>query len=158
MSTVHVTQVESPAQADTQFLPRQDKAALKLASVDRRLVAYLVDGLFLSVLGGLAGAIGGVVDSGIWVAFWSLLVPFLVGVIYFVRPYSTSGQTWGKRLVGIRVVSIDGSPLSLGKGILRWLGYFVSALPFDLGYLWAIWDKDKQAWHDKMAGTIVVKE
>jgi uncharacterized RDD family membrane protein YckC len=158
MNTVHATQVETPAQTDTQFLPRQDKAARKLATVDRRLVAFVVDGLFLAVLGGLTGAIGGLVNSETWVAFWSMLVPALVGIIYYVRPYSTTGQTWGKRLLGIRVVSIDGSPLTLGKGILRWLGYFVSGLPLDLGYLWAIWDKDKQTWHDKIAGTIVVKE
>jgi uncharacterized RDD family membrane protein YckC len=78
-------------------------------------LAYLVDGLILAVLGGFAGAIGGLVDSGIWVAFWSLLVPSLVGVFYFVHPYSTSGQTWGKHLVGIRVVSIDGSRCPWGK-------------------------------------------
>ncbi len=60
-------------------------------------------------------------------------------------------------IMGIKVVSVDGGPVSVGKAFVRWIGYFVSAIVFCLGFLWIIWDKEKQGWHDKIAGTYVVK-
>jgi uncharacterized RDD family membrane protein YckC len=60
-------------------------------------------------------------------------------------------------LIGIKVVSTDGSPITIGKAVLRYIGYIVSSLIFCLGFLWVIWDADKQGWHDKIAGTYVVK-
>ncbi len=81
---------------------------------------------------------------------------WLVISAYFIWFYSTTGQTLGKRWLGIKVVSIDGSPLNWRKGLLRYLGSFLSDFSFSLGYLWSIWDTDKQAWHDKLAGTRVV--
>lgn len=47
---------------------------------------------------------------------------------------------------------------STGKLILRYLGYFVSTIFFCLGFLWIAFDKRKQGWHDKIAGTVVIKE
>jgi uncharacterized RDD family membrane protein YckC len=57
------------------------------------------------------------------------------------------------------VVKTDGSPLTVGGAIVRYVGYIVDSIIFGLpiGYLWAAFDKDKQAWHDKMAGTYVIK-
>jgi len=40
--------------------------------------------------------------------------------------------------------------------IIRYIGYIPSALIFLLGLIWVVWDKKKQAWHDKMAGTVVI--
>lgn len=69
------------------------------------------------------------------------------------------GLTPGKYLVGEQVVDhLDGAQPGIGKMLLREvLGKWVSGLLFGLGYLWAIWDKDGQAWHDKIAGTVVIK-
>lgn len=157
MNTVHATQVETPAHADTQFLPDQSMASRTLASVDRRFVAYAVDVVILACLNFVVIIIGAVSGSETWATLF-MIAAYVIPFAYYVRAYSTNGQTWGKRLLGIRVVSLDGSPLTLGKGILRVIGYMVSGIPLDLGFLWAIWDKDKQTWHDKIAGTIVVKE
>jgi hypothetical protein len=81
----------------------------------------------------------------------------LIPAVYYAWAYSTSGQTSGKSLLGIKVVSIDGSSLDWRKGILRYVGYILSGIPLCLGFLWSIWDPDKQAWHDKIAGTCVVR-
>jgi uncharacterized RDD family membrane protein YckC len=50
-----------------------------------------------------------------------------------------------------------GEKPTLKQWILRYLGYFVSLIPLGMGYFWVAFDKRKQGWHDKMAGTIVVQ-
>ncbi len=122
----------------------------------RRWIAYSLDmwiiGLFLRAgFYIIEAANPGSISGG------SLTFVILGGaVLYYVWPYSSGGQTLGKKLLGIRVISIDGSPLNWRKGLLRTLGCGISDISFLLGYLWAIWDPDKQAWHDKIAGTTVV--
>lgn len=72
---------------------------------------------------------------------------------------NATGQSLGKKLLGIRIVQdTDGSAPGWGRGLGRTIGYFISSVPFGLGYLWALWDPRKQAWHDKMVGTVVVRE
>ncbi|MBI3620051.1 RDD family protein [Candidatus Roizmanbacteria bacterium] len=70
------------------------------------------------------------------------------------------GATPGKKLLGIKIVKADGEKLTYPVAIIRYIGYLVSAVTiffFEIGYLWIIWDKKKQAFHDKIAGTVVVK-
>lgn len=71
----------------------------------------------------------------------------------------SKGMTPGKWLLGEKVVEkLSGNYPGFWRMILReFIGKFVSALVFGLGFFWAIWDKDGQAWHDKIAGTVVVK-
>lgn len=67
--------------------------------------------------------------------------------------------TPGKLLLGCHVVdAITHKPLKLGQAILRYVAYFISILPLCLGFFWIIWDKRKQGFHDKIAGTVVVLE
>ena len=69
-----------------------------------------------------------------------------------------NGQTLGKMVFGMRVVKKNGRRISVLDALLRnVLGYTVSQI-FMLGYIWAFADREKQAWHDKMAGTVVVDE
>ena len=65
------------------------------------------------------------------------------------------GQTIGKMLVGIRVVSADGEPVAFGAALLRFAGYLASLLPFGVGFLMAGLRRDKRALHDLLAGTRV---
>jgi len=46
--------------------------------------------------------------------------------------------------------------MSYGIAFLRWVSYFISALPLYIGFVWAAFDGKKQAWHDKIAGTVVI--
>ena len=137
-----------------------------------RLGASIIDSILLSVpsnvLYGLAdvGRGGFTVSSDLSVlgatsgAFW--LIWFLniaIGFAYYGYLEGTSGQTLGKRICGITVV--DGDSLQPGIGVLRGMGRhlasFLSQLICLLGYLWMLWDPQKQTWHDKMARTKVVK-
>jgi uncharacterized RDD family membrane protein YckC len=67
------------------------------------------------------------------------------------------GQTPGKQLLGIRVVSFDtGGPIGYGRGFIRMVGRYLSAVVIYIGYLWMLWDPEKQCWHDKLASDVVV--
>ncbi|MDP9419112.1 MAG: RDD family protein [Actinomycetota bacterium] len=87
-----------------------------------------------------------------------LVLSFAVSFLYYgFFEGGPSGQTVGKKVLDIRVVrSIDGGPLGWGTALLRHLSSYLSALPFALGYLWMLWDREKQTWHDKLSATVVV--
>ena len=88
----------------------------------------------------------------------------MLGLFYFVWTTARSGQTWGKRLMGIKVIRSDGSPPGWGRSIVRYpLGFGIElallyVLVGFLAWLWPLWDNDRQAWHDKMAKTYVVRK
>ena len=86
-----------------------------------------------------------------------LWLGLIVSVLYFVGYWAKSGQTIGKSMLGIKIVGMDGSTLSWGKALLRYIGYLVSGLVLSLGFLWLAFDRKRQGWHDKIAGTIVVQ-
>jgi len=67
--------------------------------------------------------------------------------------------TPGKLFFGCYVVDREtGEPINLLQGFIRYLSYLVSAIPLGLGFFWIAWDKKKQGFHDKIAGTLVVRE
>jgi len=77
-------------------------------------------------------------------------------IIYFTVFHAWKGQTLGKMLMGIKVVSTGDEFISLGAAFLRWAGYMISAIPLGAGFLWAAVDKDHCAWHDRLARTKVI--
>ena len=78
-----------------------------------------------------------------------------VAVIWF---WVAKQATPGKMLLSLRVVDAKtGGNLSVGQSLVRYVGYFVSAIPFCLGLIWVGFDNKKQGWHDKIAGTVVVR-
>jgi uncharacterized RDD family membrane protein YckC len=80
----------------------------------------------------------------------------LLSMFYFTLFHAWLGQTIGKMIIGIKVVSESNKPISIGAAFLRWSGYFLSLLPLAAGFLWSAVDKDQNAWHDKLALTRVV--
>jgi uncharacterized RDD family membrane protein YckC len=66
------------------------------------------------------------------------------------------GQTPGKALMGLRVVTLQGRRLSPWRALLRIAAYLVSGLPLFLGFFWILVDDRRQGWHDKLAGTCVI--
>jgi len=131
----------------------------------RRLIATLTDGVLLVAFSFIvAFAIGFV---GIFIQMFSPNEPLplsqlivvcgiILSVIYYVGYWSKSGQTIGKTLLGIKVIGKDGGRLSRGKALLRYIGYIVSGIALSLGFLWIAFDRRRQGWHDKIAGTYVV--
>lgn len=135
------------------------------AGFGKRLVAALIDGLLLSVVGYIVGQMFGqdvaVVRDG--TASYSIEGPaagltLLIQAAYYTyMEGSAAGATLGKRAMGIRVIdSRVGGAIGYGRAFIRWIGRFVSALPCLLGYFWMLWDNNKQTWHDKFANAIVV--
>jgi uncharacterized RDD family membrane protein YckC len=85
-------------------------------------------------------------------------IQFLLGLGYYIYFHgSPSGQTIGKKVMNIRVIGFeDGGPIGYGRAALRYVGSILSAIPCGLGYLWMLWDSEKQTWHDKFASSVVV--
>ena len=92
---------------------------------------------------------------GVWDVLLSYVVPFIATLWFWRRFLGTPG----KMLLRLRVVDArTGEPLPLGQCVLRYIGYFVSALPLCLGFLWVAFDARKQGWHDKIGGSVVIVE
>ncbi|WP_404424538.1 RDD family protein [Nibricoccus sp. IMCC34717] len=76
---------------------------------------------------------------------------------YCVVLWVLRGATIGGIICGIRVVRLDGQPLDWVSGIVRALGAFVSLAVFGLGFLWVAFDDEAQSWHDRIAGTTIIR-
>jgi uncharacterized RDD family membrane protein YckC len=139
----------------------------------QRFLAAFLDGIFALLLTLVPGIIVGAIiyllvvpDSPTNVEEEDALTTAVYGwyavsgIVTFLYQWigNARGGTWGKRAIGLRVVSAQtGEPIGLGKSFVRYLVALVGAGFFYLGWLWMLWDKDKQTWHDKAAGSIVVK-
>ncbi|MEA3336793.1 MAG: RDD family protein [Chloroflexota bacterium] len=86
------------------------------------------------------------------------LLLVLLQFLYFGFFWSKSGRSIGMKLFDMRVVRRDGEPLSFVRAGLRGsVGYWISGLVFGLGYIWAAFDGNREAWHDKIFDTWVVQ-
>ncbi len=88
------------------------------------------------------------------------LVPLglMLSLAYFSFFHGAWGQTIGKMIFGLRVVRVDGQPLTFSQALMRTLSYALSALPFFLGFLWVGFTSGKRSWHDRITGTMVIRE
>jgi uncharacterized RDD family membrane protein YckC len=85
--------------------------------------------------------------------FISYVLPALATITF----WKTRQATPGKMALSLKIVDAEtGMPMSTGQAIGRYCAYFVSAIALMIGYLWVAFDARKQAWHDKLAGTVVV--
>jgi uncharacterized RDD family membrane protein YckC len=90
-----------------------------------------------------------------WYGGLFIVPPFLL--LYYWLFTGLKGQTLGKRVLGIKVVNVQGDRPELGVSALREvLGKLVSCIALCIGFLWIIFDGQKQGWHDKIANTYVV--
>jgi uncharacterized RDD family membrane protein YckC len=84
----------------------------------------------------------------------SWIFPALAVVLFWRAKQATPGKmVFDARIVDART----GAPMTFGQSIGRYLGYFVSTIPFGLGLIWVAFDARKQGWHDKLAGTVVIR-
>jgi len=131
-----------------------------------RFCAYVIDGVVVTVGGGILGFIIGLVaglvspDTLLNPVFETLtgLVGGLASAAYFVFMHSSSKQaTLGKMAMSLKVTDLDGERIGVGKSFLRTIGSFVSAVLLMIGYLMVAFTERKQGLHDKIAGTLVVR-
>ena len=84
----------------------------------------------------------------------SWVLPAIAVILFWLYKQATPG----KMAVGARVVDArTGDTISVGQSIGRYLAYFISMLPLFLGVIWVAFDPRKQGWHDKLAGTVVIR-
>jgi uncharacterized RDD family membrane protein YckC len=104
--------------------------------------------LFIDII--LIAVIAGVLDTGgeVWL---------VILAAYGALMWKFKGTTIGGLVCGIKVVRRDGAELNWDTAIVRALGCFLSMVVAGLGFLWIVFDEDRQAWHDKIAGTLVVR-
>ena len=150
----------------------------KFAGFWRRFVAYTVDTMIINIAFFIFGVIVATAfitgsmsaDNLAWIAEITdpervTPITLLIGscyiilmIVYFTYFHGIKGRTPGKMLMGLQVVSTDGAPIGFGTSFLRSVSYLVSSLLFTipLGFIWAAFDRKKQGWHDKIAGTVVI--
>jgi uncharacterized RDD family membrane protein YckC len=136
------------------FVPSPGKG--KKANLFARWIALMIDPLIALILWGLAVGIFGSISEDL-----GGIVAIILPLVYFIWFFTLlrKGLTPGKKLLGLQVVNHQtGEIPGFGKMFLREIvGRFISGLFFGVGYFWAIFDKNAQAWHDKIAGTVVIK-
>ncbi|MFS0553580.1 RDD family protein [Brevibacillus sp. 179-C9.3 HS] len=127
-----------------------------------RVVASLLDSLFLIGISYLVFNPLRRVFAVPYASFHFIdLLEVVFDLLYLILLTWWSGQTLGKLITGIRVISARQArgSLSVGQVLLREvIGKFVASLVFGLGYLWVAWHPRKQGWHDLIAKTYVIRD
>lgn len=152
-----VPRSQAVAQEEEQHAPVWRRFLARAIDVVAALVAYYS---LCFVLGAVWGAmVGEATSNQIDALVGAALLLVLVGYLVYSWVGTTRGSTLSQQLMGLRVVDKDTlKPPSAGRALVRVLmSVFVSTILYCLGYLWAIWDKEKQTWHDKAANTIVMR-
>ena len=143
-------------------------ASLRYAGFWRRLLALTLDSaLYTALILPLLVMIYGPAYLHWWLGdsselasygFLDLLLTYVSPFVAVVAFWRTWQATPGKLLLDCRVVDARTlQPLGLRQAIIRALAYILSALPLYLGFVWAAFDKRKQALHDKVAGSVVIQ-
>lgn len=119
-----------------------------------RFGAAIIDGIVISLISSVISYfLVGIPYSPVLFIVW---LPLLW--LYYWLFTGLRGQTPGKMAVGIKVVDAQGDRPGLGGAALREvLGKLISTIVLYVGFLWIAWDKQKQGWHDRIAGTHVIK-
>jgi uncharacterized RDD family membrane protein YckC len=82
----------------------------------------------------------------------------LITIVYFIGFWTAAAQTPGMMLLGLELArDADGTAPGFARSILRYIGFIVSGAVFFIGFIWVAFDSRKQGWHDKIAGTVVVR-
>lgn len=127
-----------------------------LPKIGRRLLSMLYEGLVVFSVLLIGFLLPQIVLSGFGMnltgkLLWLHVVILLM--LYFLWCWLNGGQTLPMKTWKLRITSQDGSPLRPAQGLLRYLAAWPSILLFGAGLLWAIFDKDRQFLHDRIAGT-----
>jgi uncharacterized RDD family membrane protein YckC len=128
--------------------------------MDSFLFGIAVSALMLMVYGpGYFRSMGDPQASFVSYGMVDIVVDYGLPLVLTVFFWTRLGGTPGKLLFGCVVVDArTGNKITVRKALIRYLGYFVSALPLGLGFLWVAWDKQKRGFHDRLANTRVVIE
>lgn len=141
----------------------------------RRFLAVLIDGLALSIPSGILNAIFGVSMFSAFTAgdmadadaigamivgmVWTSIISFIVSWLYFAFMESSQLQaTLGKLVLGMRVTDLEGNRISFARASARFFGKLISGVIIYIGFIMAAFTQKKQALHDIIADTLVLKK
>lgn len=134
-----------------------DHSQAENAEFLQRLFAVIIDTVLITIACNILISIIGVVTPPDIAILSAMIVNLSIPTIYYIGfLYKNEGQTLGKKIIKIRVISEKGSDLTLGQCFMREaIGKFISGVVFMLGFIWVL--LGKTAWHDSMADTRVIK-
>lgn len=152
-----------PLRQSTVSAPLGVQGEFELAPFGKRAGAIIIDGLILSMgnwlidrvaLEFVANVLGSWERAGITLA----LLELVIGWLYFVLLETSQKQaTLGKMLVEIKVSDINGNRLGFGQATGRYFSKMISMIILGVGFLFPLWTPRKQALHDIIAGTLVLR-
>ena len=119
-----------------------DVLAYPKAGFWERMGAGFLDGVLVVVLSAFTG---------------SAPLGLLIALAYFAGLWAWRGTTIGGIVLGLKVARLDGKPVTFIVSLVRALGAAFSIFVLFLGFFWIAWDRDKQGWHDRIAGTVVLR-
>ena len=135
----------------------QEVGGYPLAPLGARFISSIIDGIILYVIGFVLGFVLGLL-FGRSIAPLANVIGVVIGIGYYLYYWSAKeGETPGKKAMGLRVIKTDGTPITLGTAGIRYVGYIINSLVILIGWIWVLIDGQHQGWHDKLAGTVVVK-
>lgn len=141
---------------------QEQTSDLKYAGFWSRFWATLIDTLIMVIV--LVPLQLATYGMGYWQNTSFLLGPadfllsYVLPAVIIIALWVKLSTTPGKMAVGATIVDArTGGKPTFGQFVIRYLGYFVSTIPLCLGFIWVGFDSRKQGWHDKMAGTVVVR-
>ena len=152
------------ARERTSRASRSEVADFALASIGLRCGALLLDYILTLLVPAVTVSLALIfkrvsLGTAYFVLFLGYAATLGLVVINWIYLCGSQGQTAGKRIIGIRIVRADGTPINFKTAALRhFVGYPLAFLSLGLGALWVLWDARQQGWHDKLAGTLVIKD
>jgi uncharacterized RDD family membrane protein YckC len=101
-----------------------------------------------------AGQVLGLINDAVLIMAAIITVLFIPA--YFIIFWVLVGATPGKQILGLKVIHEDHPHVAWARAIVRFIGYFISAIPFFMGFWWVLFDRRRESWHDKLAKTNVI--
>ncbi|RDH82430.1 MAG: RDD family protein [endosymbiont of Galathealinum brachiosum] len=90
---------------------------------------------------------------------WDILISYVFPALAVILFWNYRAATPGKILLKIKIIDDKtGGKLTTGQCVGRYFAYIISILPLMLGIFWVAFDKKKQGWHDKLAGTVCIRD
>ena len=126
---------------------------LGAAAIDSILISIIVFPLLLAIYGG-----DYLTEARFLHGAWDFIMNYILPAAAIIVFWIYRSATPGKMAIRARIVDArTGGHPSTGQLIGRYFAYYLSTIPLCFGFLWIAWDPKKQGWHDKLAGTVVVR-
>ncbi|WP_126455215.1 RDD family protein [Sulfuriflexus mobilis] len=123
------------------------------AIIDTILVFFIIAPILTAIYG-----VDYWLDESFFKGTWDVLLNYLLPMVAVIVFWVYKSATPGKMATQLTIVDArTGGKPSTGQFIGRYLAYYVSIIPLMLGIIWVGIDKRKQGWHDKLAGTVVIR-